>query len=373
MNNYSITIGLAKAVPSINFATYTNDIEKAITYFNTANPERSLKLIETDTLSFQVILSSKKPITSGHLRFLRRFSIYLLQNSKLSKFAYNGGLFKILSINNQSIPQLKYDPDSSPEAWELFRKIYSDKDFVKGYDLDNLSFFEYVCVDKKYLYANAPLSYYNRLFALTTGTQPVYEKSGVAYYNAIERLSGDTIFNFNARKYSTLLRLAFSTSKNDDEFSEIKDELLWCSTQHHSLYNFSLMQTMGNLQGYKQKGLKSISNSYENLDRFDTLVYLLFCYYTCDPRETLSSYCKPSKNRSNGEFLIRFLEKFRTTCNDVDTSIYNFCQQVYLIDDRDFVDKLIKNGSKPIKDCNDIRTYIKTAKTYWEMKAIVTA
>ena len=107
---------------------------------------------------------------------------------------------------------LHFDPDSSPKAWEHYRKYYTD-DFWKVYDLNSPVFFSNVFDDntigfkcgKKnvkndtwYNYVDSPIQNGNRLIAITKPTDFIVDEySGCKYYSERLRLGGEVDFNFN--------------------------------------------------------------------------------------------------------------------------------------------------------------------------------
>lgn len=251
---------------------------------------------------------------------------------------------------------VKFDPDSSPEAWEHFKKVYSNNKFLNNnYDFSNLCFynrFEYFGLKKgqywwlsRYKYLNKPLcSKYNRLF--------IFKKSAdkrcfnnVEYIAASYRLSGDCDFNFNNDKLALFHKLVYcDKTASDKEKQSAKLQLDRCHNMHHRLLNFSLMQSIGGLQIFKGK----------NLDRLDSFVLALDNYYRGVSNDILE------EARGNIQALEIFLDGIK--------DVYNYCKIFYFIEDKNFVDELISQGGKPISNVKELIRYMNLSESYWTKK-----
>ncbi len=253
-----------------------------------------------------------------------------------------------------------FDPDSSPETWEYYRKYYNVKNWsaLKEYNLDKVHFFEYVNAH----YVDAPLSYYNRLNALPNEVT-VIENNGYRYYEATKRLAGETDFNFNDIKYSYYKKLLFEkymkNEVNKETLYENIANLDKCNQMHHTVLNFSLMQVVGNLQGAKSKGL-ILNGKYEFLDRLDTFVYILSCYLDKSGTEFENNIIIENATYANRKELIDYLNEF--------SDIYDYCKKIYFINDKVFIDKLKESGNKPIKGGEDVVNFMSLAFQFWNKK-----
>lgn len=240
----------------------------------------------------------------------------------------------------------KFDIDSSPQVFLLFDKIYPNS-IKEKYCVSNPKFFRFLSVKE---YIDAPQdNAINRLFAVSNnisakGTihinDQVYE-----LYNAVERLSGDCFFNFNSKKVSILKRI---------EGIDM-DKLRECVCLHHSIYNLVLLQTMGNMQSRKQQGLKLSDKLYEQLDRGDTFLYLLDCFYKNVNEEILTASTKTNRN-----ILKRYL---KSNFNNV----YDYAEQMLQINDKNFIDKLIENGNRKL-DSSNVNQFLDLALDFWDKR-----
>lgn len=242
--------------------------------------------------------------------------------------------------------EFKYEPDSSPEAWAHFKNYYSiDNDIIKQYDLDNLRFYTYL---EYRTYSNCPdkTKAYNRLYALHKNTE--FFNHGM-YCRPALRLSGDCDFNFNEKKYQLFKEIIMKdTLLSDEERSCAMTQLSRCKDNHDTLLNFSLMQSIGDMQKVKGK---------DNFDRFDKYIRNVFLYLTEDDRKILS------ESKANTEDLMDFLNEFKNG-----DKIYDYFKTMYFIDDHDFVDNIIEQGALPINTCKDVIRYMTLAEEFWNKK-----
>lgn len=236
---------------------------------------------------------------------------------------------------------IEFDPDSSPMAWEHYRKYYS----LADYDFDNLVFYTYYSkLNKKagLYWNNYWLNYCNepsrdgkdRLFVLSKG---VVTHGG--YIGACLRLGGETDFNFNEKKV-VLFKKLIGTDV------EANEQLERCANMHHTLVNFSLMQGMGEMQGHKGRN---------RFDRFDTFVADLDDYFM-----GIDAAILDAASPENVGLLITYLNSFLT--------VYDYMREIYFITDRDFVDEIVKNGRMPLRDKDDAVRYMNLAEKFWRNK-----
>ncbi len=272
--------------------------------------------------------------------------------------------YDISEVSN--LGNVPYDPDSSPEAWEHYKKIYCKNELQQVYDILNPTFYESLgkrkgkCfngewynysdklnfVEKNY-YHNKPgvRNEYARLFALDKNVISK-QVNGVTYFQAIERLSGDCNFNFNEKKCFEFKKIFNIENATEENLKQLE----YCKTHHHKLINFSLMQSMGDMQKAKSYGYG------DKLDRFDSFISLLNDYY--ENKSDDAKILKYSTN-ANKVSLINFLDKFE--------NVYKYCEVFYFID-KSLVDELIENGKKQINNSDDIIRYIELAKKYWKYR-----
>lgn len=64
----------------------------------------------------------------------------------------------------------------------------------------------------------------------------------------------------------------------------------------------------------------------------------------------------------NREFLEKYLHSFR--------DIYDYCEKIYFIDSKEFVDEIIRQGALPISEYKDVIRYMDLADEFWRRKQI---
>lgn len=266
---------------------------------------------------------------------------------------------KISEMQRQGDKIILFDPDSSPAAWEHYQQFYPHNKYLSdNYDFQKQVFYNhhkdvglktgYSYGHEWFNYVNKPLqssSEYNRLFVLQKGTKTKISENN-EFIDAANRLGGDCDFNFNEKKYSLFLKIIESDQKSSQrEKDNAIQQLSRCRDMHHTLLNFSLMQAIGNMQGFKG------SNRY---DRLDTFIYELDKYY----RGISNAIIQSSSNNSSA--LKSFLNDFK--------DIYEYCATFYFITEKPFIDEIIKQGSMPIENINDLVRYMNLAEEYWAKK-----
>lgn len=266
----------------------------------------------------------------------------------------------ISEMQNHFTQMIRFEPDSSPAAWMHYQQFYSHNKYLRThYDFQKQFF--YNCYDKAGLktgyfdglewfnYVNKPLqnhSEYNRLFILQKGTKTEKIENNEVIV-ATDRLGGDCDFNFNEKKYPLFLEIIENDSMaSQREKDDAIQQLLRCKNMHHTLLNFSLMQAIGNMQKFKG------SNRF---DRLDTFIYELDKYY-----RGVSNAVLHFSSPSNEPALVSFLNDFK--------DIYEYCATFYFIMDKYFVDEIIKQGSMPITNVNELVRYMDLAEKCWAMK-----
>lgn len=256
-------------------------------------------------------------------------------------------------FENKTVEPLEegIEPDSSLEAWEHYRRYYSLTKIGRKYNFSHLflyNFYKDVGLRTGYRKDNEWFNYtnkkcekkYNRYFALDNATELVVSED-IEYCAPASRIGGECDFNFNDKKC-----FLFQSLIGDHESA--LQQLERCKKMHHTLLNFSLMQAMGNMQAVKG------SNKY---DRFDTFIWQLYHYFNKQASNILSK-----STPHNRDCLIDYLDDFK--------DIYEYCKEVYFLENKTFVDEIIYNGQLPINQCNDVIRYMNLAEEFWSMKAL---
>lgn len=106
------------------------------------------------------------------------------------------------------------------------------------------------------------------------------------------------------------------------------------------------MQAMGNMQGFK---------GCNRFDRFDTFIYEMDRYFSAKSQNVLSA-----SSETNKVALISYLNNFK--------DIYEYCKEVYFIEEEKFINKIIAEGALPIKVCDDVIRYMNLAEEFWAVK-----
>ena len=270
-------------------------------------------------------------------------------------------MFKNKLINSSASDKanVQYDPDSSPAAWQHYKKFYSSNKYLREhYNFDELFFYnKYDTVGLKagyfnsdngkwYNYVNKPKPGYNRKYVLEKEAK-IKTVKDTEFIMPANRLGGDCDFNFNEKKCDAFRALIDNdVASNQEEKKKARKQLEHCRNMHHTLINFSLMQAIGNLQEFKG------SNRF---DRLDTFIYELDKYY-----RGISNAILQSSSPNNKPALISFLNDFK--------DIYEYCATFYFITDKQFINEIINQGSKPIRNTIELITYMDLAEKFWIKK-----
>lgn len=237
-----------------------------------------------------------------------------------------------MSKENEALKsdEVEYDPDASQETWnECYKKIYTSSKwgFWGMFNYDNLKrycgkvcrFYAPIIINKKY---------------------PQFNK-----YTKFE-MSGDTDFNFGKSKGNTpkyeafekLLRRDYQGEKLTDHLKKLDQ----CFDRYHKFENFSFMPITGSLQLIKG------ACQYDRLDMF---VYKLSIYYETD---TLNPKYR------NREALETYLNLF--------DGIYDYCEKIYMINSKEFVNEIIAQGKELIDSGARVVRYMELAEKFWDNK-----
>lgn len=256
-------------------------------------------------------------------------------------------------------------PDSSLEAWVHYRKVYFNENggckISEQYILENRESLV-LCNYKNKTYYNEPKErwpYDNRYYLLSGNNSTKYQLGGI-YPGENANLSGDCDFNFNEKKTEIFKRMINENYSNYPRMKKYAIKLLdECENTHHSLVNFSLMQTKGDMQGFK--GVCLNNGVYSSLDRADSLVEYLYKYYLLKESQKDDSYILKNA-KANKDTLKAYLNLFE--------DVFDYCEKVYLINDRNFVKRMIREGGLVIENGEDVVRYMNLALEFWDRKEL---
>ena len=221
-----------------------------------------------------------------------------------------------------------HDLDSSKDTWELlYCKIY--REFFS-------SIFNFEELDDSETSAKCKRWY----IKIDENKQPELKKKYPKF-----KVAGDCDFNFNDKKVRLFEKFLL---KEDMELLKV------CHDNHHELWNFSFMPITGAMNNTKGC-LRSIAAEIKDAvsyDRPDVLIYELDNYYKNLPTRIFSKY--------NKEALEWYLGNF--------SDVYEYCKEIYFIEDKGFVDELITSGQKPINSRETVLEYINLANRFWDNK-----
>lgn len=265
---------------------------------------------------------------------------------------------KIVSnIKNINEKEIEFEHDSSEEAWEHYKRIYFDnKGNSKINDIYNF-IHEYqlvLCSYRDGKYYDEPIyGRKNRYHFLSKNAS--YNKITKEYSGEKENLSGECDFNFNHFKSKVFKRiLEYEQEGSREQWLTRLEE---CKKMHHTLLNFSLMQTKGNMQGFKGNCFDGERETM--LDRLDTFIFYLSEYYRTDDSRKDSTLIL--KNASSNKIILKgYLNSF--------IDIYDYCNKIYLLDEKKFVDRIIYEGKLQIKTPDDVKRYMLLALDFWDKK-----
>lgn len=225
----------------------------------------------------------------------------------------------------------EYDQDASQETWnECYKKIYkaSNWAFWGMFNYENL----------KRTYTKV-----RRFYALLAINEKYPEFNEYPAF----KMSGDTDFNFGSNKKRNQKYEKFKKLLEDDllinDSKCYLSKLEECNNRNYKLENFSFMPMTGSLQLIKQ--------NCDN-DRLDVFIYTLNKYYETGILD--------HARKRNKDALETYLKLF--------DDIYDYCSKIYMINSKDFVDKIILQGNEPINCAARVVEYIELAEEFWNIK-----
>jgi len=246
------------------------------------------------------------------------------------------------------IYDINEEKDSSIDAWNYYRKIYTVEHWplIKMFDLENICTYEEK--EKK------PPKRIKRYLAYIKKEYINNE------FHSRFSLGGECDFNFNNYKKKEFEKLIETASNK----KKLKEQLEECHLMHYNKLNFSIMLRTGGMNNFKgqvyfeEGNIKYKKGEWHKyaFDRLDTFIYCLNEFF----EGTENSLILDGSTFTNRPYLKRFLETFE--------NIYDYCRIIYFIDEVRFVDELIKNGNKPIETVDDLKQYMDLAIKFWEIK-----
>ena len=223
-----------------------------------------------------------------------------------------------------------YDPDSSPDAWKHYNEFY------KSHWELFLNFNTQILV--------ASGTPFVRLLSCIKKENERIVKLG----NDIDEfyLGGECDFNFNKKKYNILREIL----KDDDVGMEM---LYRCHAMHCTVLNFSIMAVTGGMNNVK---------GMNKLDRLDSFVRKLNDFYANKTSNNVNNFVPAWQKRNEKQ--VNRLKNYLLTFED----IYEYCEKIYFINDRNFVDELITQGGLYITNVEEAKRYMTLANDYWSLK-----
>lgn len=215
----------------------------------------------------------------------------------------------------------KFEPDSSPKAWEHYIRHYEPSAFgttIDKYGNKNET-------ESQQNYSFNSLKYNLDKFSRIVAAPQVYANNFEARTFDGERLGGDCDFNFNEGKIASFLL------KEKNTHNEGTAHLFfYCHRMHHTLLNFSLMQATGGMQLFKQV--------HCNNDRLDRFLFFLNEFYSENDDFILTSAVAHNRNaqlkEENTEKLRAALRYYlKEVAKDVygTKKIYRYCSEIYFL------------------------------------------
>lgn len=243
----------------------------------------------------------------------------------------------------------KYDPDSSPKAWEYYLKTYKENRFEESPELNN-TYKKPTAGDKtvSFWYESSPYIRIYGTFSYLTPFAPLNLATPRLVNGENIGIGGDCCFNFNTDKFGKFINI----NKQDD----VRNILVLCSALHYSPINFALIPKNGGMNNVRSDGI-------QGLDRFDTFISALYLYFkniknpiairlianNITAQSSLVPFLK-----SIGSFE-KYLDLFYPELLTRDKNKNSLCK------------KLIESGKKPI-DEGYVLEYIELAIRFWEAK-----
>lgn len=232
-------------------------------------------------------------------------------------FHYRMGAFSIVEYFNDK----KHDIDSCMDVWEGFYKKVYTKFFDKYFDFSE--------IEDKETNANCK-RYYIKL----------RKDIDISKEFPQFKIAGDCIFNFNNKKVEKFQSWI-------DQSSEGKNLLKQCMAKHHSFENFAFMPITGGMNNQKGR---------HPFDRPDTHISEIQKYFKFEENTILNSA------RRNEEALKWYLSIF-------EKDIYKYLSEVYLIENRDFIDKeFLPFANKKIESEDSAIQYMNLALKFWSIR-----
>lgn len=223
---------------------------------------------------------------------------------------------------------ISHDLDSSEDVWNaLYNVVYKDK-FSKIFNFDERSDVETSSKCKRWY------------IKIDNQKQPELRKRFPKF-----KIAGDCDFNFNDKKVELYRKLLLK---------EDMPLLKKCHEFHYQLCNFSFMPITGGMNNTKGCLRCFVGDTRENiaLDRFDLFIRELDKYYKGEESWILSRY--------NKDALSWYLSNFK--------DVYQYCADVYFIEDRELVDRFILSAEMPIVNRENAVKYMELALEYWGMR-----
>lgn len=257
---------------------------------------------------------------------------------------YKNYLVADTEVNGENL-----DHDRCTYVWDkLYKPCYSNMDFWKNADFDNI---KNGCID--------------------------YHGVDCGGHSFVIKISGDASFNFKKeiksktrQKYEYFKELIMQAYSGKEQ-QEYLNELKCCNLMFHSFHNFAVMPVTGAMNNFKGSG-SYMKDGCQYLDRLDKFLYYMDQYYKDSNRSIHNpifskAFGQDSKERTKEENTLIIKNALKQFLDSIG-SVYKYCEYFYLINDRNFIDRLVENGKTTIDSGKAVVTYMNLANDFWAIR-----
>lgn len=236
--NYTLTLSLAKAKPA-DLTAYHEDINEAIKFFNQGTSAKKLTLDNITKFKITLTLGSDIQLLERNvMRYIRRFTIYLVNNS-MASFVYNKGLFRLMSFQ-EVVKSSLHEPSFIGKASSF-----------SNYSSEELLTLDFKTMDLHVPYSVFPMPVYSIIARYAKGIGD-YEATELAEH-IFEKLNtpysapSDTIISFYHIMLKTISIYSSLPSSTSDYACRLEDAILHYHNKNNRGKNhfYSCKKTIG--------------------------------------------------------------------------------------------------------------------------------